>query len=59
MKKIYLAPNTVIVTIRSERHLMDTSVIITGNSATTSDGVYNTDARRYKYNVWDDEEDDE
>lgn len=38
---------------------MDTSVIITGNSATTSDGVYNTDARRYKYNVWDDEEDDE
>ena len=59
MKKIYLAPKTVLVTIRAQRHLMDTSVIITNNTASTTDGVYDTDARRYKYNVWDDEDDDE
>lgn len=38
---------------------MDTSVIITGNSATTSnsDGYYVTDSRK-SYDIWEDEDED-
>jgi len=57
MKKIYMAPKTVLVTIRSERHLMDTSIIIEGKSATTSDGYYVTDSRKSS-SIWEDEDED-
>ena len=57
MKKIYLAPQTEQVMIKSQRHLMDLSFDVTNETATKTNGYYDTDARKSDW--FDDEEDED
>ena len=54
MKKIYMAPQTEQVTIKSGQHLLDASMPITNEEAKKDGGYYNSDARG---GSWFDDED--
>lgn len=58
MKKIYMAPQTEQVIIKSGQHLLDASMPIKGDEANTDgEGYYNSDARGGSWFDDDEEED--